>query len=156
MRATFLASSTYRLQIFCGRVNIVMSVFQKISTLTTIGGSGEPIRKPSFCVHTFFSIVNTADLRQNVRGSISSVGDAFDAQVLYRDPIAVGSSSGPAVFELQCSVARVIIFHRFGVSFKLIAECCRIMYVRVRFVVGTAPCHVSIPPNQNGTMAKGR
>ncbi len=28
--------------------------------------------------------------------------------------------------------------------------------VRIRFVLGTAPGHVSIPPNQNGTMAKGR
>ncbi len=28
--------------------------------------------------------------------------------------------------------------------------------VGVRFVLGTAPSHVSIPPNQNGTMAKGR
>ncbi len=28
--------------------------------------------------------------------------------------------------------------------------------VRIRFVLGTAPSHVSIPPNQNGTMAKGR
>ncbi len=28
--------------------------------------------------------------------------------------------------------------------------------VRVRFVLGIAPSHVSIPPNQNGTMAKGR
>ncbi len=26
----------------------------------------------------------------------------------------------------------------------------------IRFVLGTAPSHVSIPPNQNGTMAKGR
>ncbi len=29
-------------------------------------------------------------------------------------------------------------------------------FVRIRFVLGTAPSHVSIPPNQNGTMAKGR
>ncbi len=28
--------------------------------------------------------------------------------------------------------------------------------VRIRLVLGTAPSHVSIPPNQNGTMAKGR
>ncbi len=28
--------------------------------------------------------------------------------------------------------------------------------VRIRFVFGTAPSRVSIPPNQNGTMAKGR
>ncbi len=28
--------------------------------------------------------------------------------------------------------------------------------VRTRFVLGTAPSHVSIPPNQNGTMAEGR
>ncbi len=27
--------------------------------------------------------------------------------------------------------------------------------VRILFVLGTAPSHVSIPPNQNGTMAKG-
>ncbi len=27
--------------------------------------------------------------------------------------------------------------------------------VRIRFVLGTAPSHVSIPPNRNGTMAKG-
>ncbi len=26
--------------------------------------------------------------------------------------------------------------------------------VRIRIVLGTAPSHVSIPPNQNGTMAK--
>ncbi len=29
-------------------------------------------------------------------------------------------------------------------------------FVRIRFVLGTAPRHASIPPNQNGTMAKGR
>ncbi len=28
--------------------------------------------------------------------------------------------------------------------------------VRIRFVLGTASSHVSIPPNQNGTMAKIR
>ncbi len=28
--------------------------------------------------------------------------------------------------------------------------------VGIRFVLGTAPSHVSIPPNQDGTMAKGR
>ncbi len=28
--------------------------------------------------------------------------------------------------------------------------------VGIGFVLGTAPSHVSIPPNQNGTMAKGR
>ncbi len=28
--------------------------------------------------------------------------------------------------------------------------------VRVRIVLGAAPSHVSIPPKQNGTMAKGR
>ncbi len=28
--------------------------------------------------------------------------------------------------------------------------------VRIGFALGTAPSHVSIPPNQNGTMANGR
>ncbi len=29
-------------------------------------------------------------------------------------------------------------------------------HVGIRFVLGTAPSHVSIPPNQNGTMAEGK
>ncbi len=28
--------------------------------------------------------------------------------------------------------------------------------IGIRFVLGTAPSHASIPPNQNGTIAKGR
>ncbi len=38
LRAMFIDRSTYHLQLFGGRVNIVISVFPKISTLTTIVG----------------------------------------------------------------------------------------------------------------------